>query len=272
MGALADFADYKQRLTGPRQFVPFMKNQSMTSIAGRMYDPAISIGGLPLLSAPTTAVVPTSASSGALSFANASSETAYCLGATLSATMSGTFILCDRLSHQGGLSGTSTSSQTTNLPTAALTRYTDGVGVMAGLSIYSQVGASNTTVSVSYTNEAGTAGQTSPSITFGGTGNREGQRFLQIPLVAGDTGVKSVESVTLAATTSSAGNFGVVLYKPLMSFHIERPGAQVEFNLLDGGMCGGMPEIVDDACLFFLVIPNTTAVAAMAGVLNLTAV
>ncbi len=272
MGAITDFADYKRRLIGPREFAPFLKTQSMTTIAGRMYD-AAQLSGIPALTTPSTAVVPTSATAGALRFANAGGETEYCLGATLSSSTTGTYILCVRLSHQGGLSGTTTGAQTTNLPTAALTRYTDGVGVMAGLSIYSQVGTTGTTVSVSYTNDAGTAGQVSPSVVFGGTGFREGTRFIPVPLVAGDLGVKSVESVTLAASTvSTAGNFGVTLYKPLMSFHIERPGAQVDFNILGGGMSGGLPEIVDDACLFFLVIPNTTAVAAMSGALSLTAV
>lgn len=125
-------------------------------------------------------------------------------------------LLIDRLSHQGGLSGTVTTAQTTNLPTAALTRYTSGVGVMIGLEIYTQIGTTATTVTVSYTNQAGTSGRTSLARVFGGTNFREVNRIMPIPLADGDTGARSVESVTVLATTGTAGNFGVTLYKPLV--------------------------------------------------------
>ena len=167
-------------------------------------------------------------------------------------------ILCDRLSHQGGLSGTAGGAQTTNLPTAALTRYTDGVGVWIGLTIHTVVGTTGTTVTASYTNQAGTAGRTTVATVFGGTNFREPGRMLHLPLQAGDTGVKSVESVTLAASTTTVGNFGVVLFKPLVPIVVLHASY---LSTMDPflNMGGFLPEIVDDACLFPIFTSGITS-------------
>lgn len=267
MAALTDWDDYLNRFLSPRQVIPVTIG-AITTIAGRNYSSWQA--NLPGAGAtPGAAAVPARNLSGALVQENAGSEQMFLTGARLSSSAAGTWILCDRLSHQGGLSGTTTGSQTTNLPTAALTRYTGGTEVMAALEIYSQVGTTATTVTVSYTNQAGTAGRISPAITFGGTGNREARRFIPIPLASDDLGFRSVESVSLVASTTTAGSFGITLCRPLYGFHIDRVGAQVTFNLVDGGMFGAMPEILDDACLFWVCIPDRTS-ANLMGTLYLT--
>jgi hypothetical protein len=43
-------------------------------------------------------------------------------------------------------------------------------------------------------------------------------KFQIMPLQAGDRGVKSVESLTLSASTGTAGNFGLTLFRPIMTF------------------------------------------------------
>jgi len=85
----------------------------------------------------------------------------------------GGMLLVDLLNVSGGLNATLTTAQTTNLPTAALTRHTSGEGVMAGIVIYTQIGSTATTVTISYTNSAGTSGRTSTATSLGGTGFRE---------------------------------------------------------------------------------------------------
>lgn len=126
-------------------------------------------------------------------------------------------LLCDVLSVQGGLSGTvaSPTAQSTNLPTAALTRYTDGDGVMIGLVIYADVGSTTTTVAVSYTDGVNGAGRTTLDIAIGSSAARTQGVLLICPPQAGDRNPVSVESVTLANTTGTTGNFGVVLFKPI---------------------------------------------------------
>ena len=63
-------------------------------------------------------------------------------------------------------------------------------------------------------------------------------------LAAGDTGVRAVADVTLAATTGTAGEFGIVIARPIVA---------IEMTQLGGG--GGqsflhsLPEIKTGACL-----------------------
>ena len=125
---------------------------------------------------------------------------------------------CDRLCHQSGLDATITTAQTTNLPTAALPRYTDGKGVWIAHERCVAVGTTASDITVSYTNQDGTSGRTSPTTTFTVTGNVDdsaiGQLYI-LPLQEGDTGVRSVQSVTLSGSTGTAGNFGITLLKPL---------------------------------------------------------
>jgi hypothetical protein len=168
-------------------------------------------------------------------------------------------VAIDLLNVSGGLSGTVTTEQTTNLPTAALTRHTGGDGVMIGLVIYTAIGTTATTISVRYTNQAGTANRTSTVTGFGGTGFREAARLIQIPLAAGDTGVRSVEGVTLTATTGTIGNFGVCLFKPLTGFSLDSTTGTIPIDAVSsGGMIGSMAEFDDDACLTFMAITPVT--------------
>ncbi|MDH4158668.1 MAG: hypothetical protein OEV62_00240 [Actinomycetota bacterium] len=270
MGALADWDAYAAALTGPRELAPFHKLGVTTGIAGRVWDLWQS---LPLLgAAPSTAVVPTRSTAGALGQSDADSEQSYIVGGRLATTMAGLWVLCDRLSHQGGLSGTVTTPQTTNLPTAALTRYTSGAGVWCALSIYAAVGTTAASVTVSYTNQAGTSGRTSTAVVFGSANFRELSRLVLIPPQAGDTGFRSVESVTVLSTTGSAGNFGVTLFRPLAAFMVDTASGQTSLSLADGGMFGGVPEVVDDACLFWMVIPGLALTPSVGGDVRFMAV
>lgn len=161
-----------------------------------------------------------------------------------------TMVLVDMLNISGGMSGALTTPQTTNLPTAALTRFTSGEGVMAGIAVHATLGNTATTFTVSYTNQAGTAGRTSPAVAIGQTANNQAGRLITIPLEPGDTGVRSVESVTLAGTTGAAGNFGICLFKPLCAFALnDWQGAHVFDAVSSGGFFGALAEVHPDACL-----------------------
>ena len=181
-------------------------------------------------------------------------------------------ILIDRLSHQGGLSGTATAVQTTNLPTATLTRYTDGVGVMAALEIYTALGTLAQTATVSYTNEAGASGRTSKAVVIGAANDNAAGRFIPIPLQDDDQGIRSVESVTPSSSTGTSGNYGVTLFKPLMLIpnlaNLAHAIQQRCLNSFIGGY-GGCPEILDNACLQLLAIANTSSTGAVHGAFHL---
>ena len=152
----------------------------------------------------------------------------------------------DRLSHMGGLSGIVTGEQTTNLPTAALPRYTNGVGVQIAIDVYTGLGTTATTLTARYTNSDGVANRTTKPIVIPTSLAGAQRRFL--PLQDGDVGVLSVEGVTLAASTGTAGNFGITLIKPLAMprmmtdiFGEQREAPDVLY--------GGLPEVKPGACL-----------------------
>ena len=269
--ALTDFNEYVDRLEENRTadfFGDFARSSRLSAIFNTLQPPPAT---------PTTSIVtdkdslqsmgPIPAiSTGRLTF----------LGGRLSCMPTSTTaggaagIMIDLLNINGGLSGIVTTPQTTNLPTAALTRYTSGEGVMAGVVIYSQIGNTITTITISYTNSTGTSGRTSTATQFGQTNYRESNIFIPIPLQAGDTGVKSIESVTVLATTGTAGNFGVCLYKPLAMISLESTTGQAPLDAVSSGcIIGSLCEIHPDACLTFIGNATTSA-TAIAGAIILT--
>lgn len=160
-----------------------------------------------------------------------------------------TWLLMDRLVHQGGLDMNINTAQTTNLPTTALTRYTSGAGVMIGLQVYTAGGATNTVVSVSYTNQAGTSGHTG-TVTFIDTPNIA--NFFWVGLQAGDSGVRSVESVTLSAATGITGNLGVVLFKPLA--YLGSVNANTSYPYFDVRQIPGWNTAIEDGAYLDAVL------------------
>ena len=255
MTAISTWTEYVALAKDPRLKMGISKSGG-SGIAGRMFS-CWPLGGGDNGAAPTTAVVPTKDTAGAQpNFSNSSFEQ-FLTRARPTETNRNGHILCDRLSHQGGLSGTTTGEQTTNLPTATLTRYTDGVGVMIGIEIYTVIGTTSTNVVARYTNQAGTGSRTTQAVSIGNTGFREGNRLILLPLQDGDYGVQSVEGVTLAASTGTAGNFGVTLFRPL--FPLGYCDAAIPY-VLDGPLgCGMLPKVVNDACLFWIVTANSAS-------------
>jgi len=256
--AISTYASYRVKTVSPSQRLQDYK-ASVSSVTGRMMSHWLSAsdGG----SAPSTAVVPTNATAGALGQRNGAGILRFGQ-VIISMSLGGLYIIYDRLSHQGGLSGTALGAQTTNLPTAALTRYTSGVGVVPMIEIYTAIGtAGSATANVvaSYTNQAGTAGRTTGAVLFGQTSYNTAQRAFWLPLQPGDTGCRSVESVTISETSGTAGNFGVTLCKPLFFMPTFSVGGQILTYDSMLTMCGNMPQIVDNACLAYLQVANNTS-------------
>jgi len=240
-----------------------------TLVAGRltslwMYDGAPS--GASNAAPPTTSAVTTNATDGAFKQATSAASTKKrLLSFSAVGLVAGSLILYDRLVHQGGLSGVTTGAQTTNLPTSALTRQTTGVGVELWLEIYTLIGVTGTTVTASYTNTVPTSGRTTKATSWGNTGFREAQRVIPLPLAIGDNGVTAVASVTNAATTGTAGAFGVTLAYPLVVLPLPVPGAG---RLWSGIMTAGGPlslGATSDACLAMAWFPNTATAPQLFG-------
>jgi hypothetical protein len=264
--AIADLDEYKAALLQQREIVA-ITGLTQAATQGRLHDGWRYIAPTGLLV--TTAAAPTSATTGALGQLNpAGGSQLSIVGVRMNSQFAGSFIVCDRLSHQGGLVANVSTTQTTNLPTAALTRYTGGDGVMLGITIQTAIGSTATTISAEYTNQAGTGSKNTPLVQIGGTGFNGLGRFILLPLESGDTGVRSVESVTLTASTGTAGSLGVVLFKPLYAICVSDASAVPSAaGFITGNTCGGVAKVEDDACLFVAQIVAGNNAAASGAIL-----
>ena len=90
-----------------------------------------------------------------------------------------------------------------------------------------------------------------------------------IPLQIGDTGVQSVQGVTINGV-GDVGLFSLVLVKPIATMDLRGIGAPTEIDYFTD--CGGsMPEIADDAYLNFVGLPvGTLANAPIIGIIETT--
>jgi hypothetical protein len=278
MAAITDLSDLINRQTGGNSGTPenlfFHKvpriagASATTPIAGRacslwQYD-GMPAGG----AVPTVAEVPTRTTQGSLPFtAPGGTREKWLIGASIAPLVSGVFLLYDRLFHIGGLSATLTTAQTVqgSPATPALTRNTSGAGNMAFYEIYTTVGGIGTTLTMTYTDQSGNTGNTN-TINFGGTNFRESTRAQRIPLAAGDTGIQSIQSVQLTASTGIAGNFGITIAQPLAWIPVGAAGMAGWRDYTTG--LPGMPAIDTNACLSLMFIPSAATAPEVFGCLG----
>jgi hypothetical protein len=172
------------------------------------------------------------------------------------------FILCDYLLYYPFVdTGTNDEQVLTN--SVSLPRYSDGAGVqIMAVSVAGSVGL-QPTFQVKYTNSSGVSGRTSKlhtlsTNTFNGAimSNDQTTAISNMPFIGlqdGDSGVRSIESVTFV-TGTDVGLLSFVLVKPLMS------GILLEQTAASEKVCqpndGIMPQIYDDAFLGLLVNPQ----------------
>ena len=165
------------------------------------------------------------------------------------------------------LSGTDVTGTGSRVLTGTPTmRYTDGVGCQAFFMVGTQPTAGGPTLSASsYTNAASVTGhafQGSP--TMGATadayagriihsGNAAGRYGPFLPLQAGDTGIKSIQSFTFSGGTAYTGSgvLALCIARPICDISIPVTGMWSERDLVN--QLPSMPQIKDDACLVWLL-------------------
>jgi hypothetical protein len=148
--------------------------------------------------------------------------------------------------------------------TTPLPRYEDGKGVqMMPVVVAGHTGGQ--TFTVNYTNQDGVTGRITKVATMGtqtlnGTilhSQAVGAAYVNngpfLPLQEGDTGVRSVQSVTVGGV-GDVGLFALVLVKPLATFTLFGVNDPTEVDYLTD--MAALPEIKDDAYLNFIVMPN----------------
>lgn len=205
---------------------------------------------------PTSGAIPDITTQGAIPFTvPGGGRDKILIGTAAAPSISGVFLLYDRIFHEGGLNGNITTDQTVqgNPPSPALTRYTGGTGNIIFYEIYTAVGTTTRNMTVTYTNELGTSGRTT-TINIGAAGFLEATRIQRIPLAAGDDGVRAVEKVAIGVGgTGVVGNFGITIGQPLAWIPVGSGGTMGWRDWTTG--LPGMPTIDPNACLSLIFIP-----------------
>jgi hypothetical protein len=179
------------------------------------------------------------------------------LAASQSASGMSRVWLLDRLWHNSGITATTTTEQAIShpgIPSRDANGGTDGDGVLLALEVSGATGSSGTvtTITANYTDQDGNAAQTAtmaswPTTAAVGT-------FVPFQLAAGDTGVRSVEGLTLG-TSLVSGTVHLVQYRVLASVMVP-PVTSGEGRV--GLIELGMPRLYDASVPFLVVLPTTT--------------
>jgi len=250
----------------------FAKNVTGTMVAGRPWSTWALAGnpGAGSFNGTLAGVALDSTSAqvnGQIPFTNPVSGNSYLARFQAGATIAGTLLLCDRLWHNGGFTITSNTSQTVNsagFPARDLNGSTNGDGVLLGLEISAAAGAAAPTITVGYTNQSGTASRSAVN-SFPTANSPAAGSFFPIGLQAGDTGVRSVQTLQLSASWVS-GTMNLVAYRVLAA--LELTGAYIP-NAIDA-LTSGFPRIYDGAVPFLVFIPSTTTTSNISGQMIVT--
>lgn len=156
--------------------------------------------------------------------------------------------LYDRAAHIGGLVATSATAQTVAISAGA--RHTTTVGMQAFLEVNTSAQATLPVVTISYTNSAGVSGRTG---TLAATTTSVPQAFTAFVMQTGDMGVASVQSLTWASAVGTAGNYGVVLARPVQTFNIANGSTGIKRTFTT------MVDLTVSPCLMLSITGNTGA-------------
>ena len=182
-----------------------------------------------------------------------------------------TMELHDRLASMGGLNGTLTTAQSVNLDLNTLLA-TNNIDTRKGDANYSDVqwwlewytatGATAVTATIAVTYNDGTTGNLS---ALSLASSRPASHMISInsliPSAQSGKFIRGIVSVTLSATTGTAGNFGVTVTRPRMT--LSSPIANFKF-IADWAQLG-LPEIYNSSAIFPIVLTSTTSTGTVRG-------
>lgn len=181
-----------------------------------------------------------------------------------------TLELHDRLRHMGGLNGTLTTAQTVGIDFDGITA--DNMAERIGdanysdiqwfLEWYTDTGSTAVTATVAVTYNDGSTGNLT-AVSLAATRRASFMQPLNglIPAAASGKYIRAVNSVTLSATTGTAGSFGVTATRLRSSLLC--PVANLKWS----GDWAALPvsEVPNSSCLFLIQIAGTTSTGTVRG-------
>jgi hypothetical protein len=163
--------------------------------------------------------------------------------------------LCDRLWHGGGYNPNTTSAQTVNSvawPARDIAGSTNGDGVFIVLEIRASVGVAPTgNVNITYTNQAGTGSRTG-NLVIPSTSSSSVNNVYFFGLQSGDTGVRSVQSLTLTNTLIS-GTIGLAAVRVIALMPVSRNKKAIR----EDGFTLGLPRLWDGSVPYIILTGNS---------------
>jgi len=240
------------------------------TVAGQTFSLWASAGLPAAGAAPTTAATPDNTTLGGAVYTNASGgNTLYAgLMQVACSNSGGSLIAVDRVGHMGGLSGTSTSPQTVGVDLTALSSARKGLSNLSEiewyLEWYTDTGAtaSNATINVTYSDATS---EDLALVAVGGT-VRAGRMIPLVPATAGKF-IQSVNTITLSASTTVAGNFGVTATRRIA----EVSTGLANYMFPSDWSTIGMPVVPASACIAFINRTASSSTGTFFGLLKLIA-
>lgn len=167
-------------------------------------------------------------------------------------------MLVDRLWHNDNISETTTTGQTVNSvawPPRDLLDSTCGSGVMVGIEVSTDTtnAGAITNTTMTYTNDRGVSSRTATISTFPATALAG--TFVRFELQSGDTGVQSIQTLTLG-TSYGGGAIHLVAFRPITHIFMQ---SNTQIGVGDI-ISGGFASAASGAVLYPVLIPiaNTT--------------
>jgi len=200
---------------------------------------------------------------GQLPFTNPGAGNTYLARFQGAATIAGTLLLVDYLWQNSGIDVTLNTEQTftssAQIPARDENGANSGVGVYAGFEVITALGAGTPTITLKYTNQAGTADKTALNIVATAASSIVGT-FYPIGLAAGDTGIQKAQSLTLSATMTS-GTVSLVLYRVIARLELSLAQVPAALDLLTAGFV----RMYDNSVPMLIFIPSTTTTSQING-------
>jgi hypothetical protein len=258
-----------QLLAGMRPPVGIQKASQAAEGAGTWHSLWKAVGypvagvNPPLLGA-GSGYTPTNTTAGALPFVNPSGgQNTHLARLAAAGGTVGTLIIYDRLWACSGFNTTLLTAQNVTTPGDIPARDANGAalgnGVELWLEVYTAPGATGATWTVSYTNQAGTSGR---SATYTHPANAESVgQMMPMNFAAGDSGVRSVASLTCSVSSGTAGDVGITLVRRVAELPIMLANVASAMDAL----ALGMPRIYDSSCLAMMVLCSATNTGLIQG-------
>ena len=253
-------------LAGLQPPVDFLKVGATMEAAGIFYTPFYVSGapGAAVANGQALAGAALTSYAGQLPFTNPVSGNTYLARLTASATTAGKLVLIDRLWHNDSIAETTTTGQTitsATLPARDRNGSTNGEGVMVAIEVSAATtnAGAVTNTTLTYTNSTNTGGTRTatissfPATAVAGT-------FVPFQLQAGDTGVRSLGTLTLG-TSYGGGTIHLVMYRVIaeLALPTANVGAQID------AFTGGFPRLYDNSVPQLLFMPTATTATNITG-------